>query len=166
MFKAARSGLDNLGAKTRQIAGRIKAGCDDGFIKLPGGGGEAVFFGQKRIGPTFSPGAPSHLAGRNVSDVASDLRSGKLSANDLPIDAFRHEGKLVTMNNRSLAALSEAGLRPSNVNVIPRRSVPDEVLDRLLEAPLVGGPLPSPHIAVTRTFDDKSVLRVVTIAGF
>ena len=45
--------------------------------------------------------------------MAADLRAGKLTPDQLPIEAFRlPDGRLVSANTRSLAALSEAGLGP------------------------------------------------------
>ena len=75
-------------------------------------------FGQKRVSPTFgTEGRPPYLAGRSISDVAADLRAGRLTPDQLPIEAFRlPDGRLVSSNTRSLAALSEAGLSPTNDN--------------------------------------------------
>ena len=78
-----------------------------------------MLFGQRRIGPEFSTddGVPSYLSGRLISDVAADLRSGVLTADQLPINAFTGaNGELITINNRTLGALSEAGLQPTRIN--------------------------------------------------
>lgn len=64
-------------------------------------------------------------------------------------------------NTRSLAKLSLAGLRPTNINILD--SVPQEVLARLGDEPLVGGPLPSPVTAVTPTIRDLRVLDIISI---
>jgi len=57
---------------------------------------------------------------------------------------------LVTINNRGLAALSEAGMYPTNLTVIDKSQVEDYVIDQLGEIPTVLGEFfPSPNIAVT-----------------
>jgi len=121
-----------------------------------------VLFGQKRVGPTFGfEGRPSYLAGREISAVADDLRAGVLHSDQLPIDAFYYEGKLVSANTRSLSALSEAGLEPTKINLIePSRSL----LRRLGEDPLMpNAPLPGPRVPVTPTQNDLTILRVIEI---
>lgn len=129
----------------------------------------AILFGQRRVGPTFShrkpdgTGPPSHLAGRPISDVAADLRSGALKPDQLPIQVFKHEGKLVSANTRSLSALSEAGMLPTAVTEIkPTRAL----LARLREAPLIrGASLPGPQVAVTASQSDLEIIRIITIPG-
>ena len=125
--------------------------------------GTSVLFGQRRIGPAFSTseGVPSYLSGRQISDVAADLRSGILSADQLPINAFRgSHGELITINNRTLAALSEASLKPTRINIVT--ATRNELL-RLTERPIINSPIPGPSIPVTRTISDPTVLRVITI---
>lgn len=75
----------------------------------------------------------------------------------LPIQAFRYEGQLVSANTRSLSALSEAGLLPTNVTVIqPSR----QLLRRLRETPLLPeAPLPGPRVPVTPSRSDLTILR-------
>ena len=128
----------------------------------------SVWFGQARIGPKFStkPDVPGYLSARPIADVAAELHAGKLSPDDIPITAFELEGQLVTVNNRGLAALSEAGLRPTNMTVIGKSDVPLSVMRRLLETPTaLGEGLPSPSIAVTPSMSDWSVSRVISIYG-
>src|SRR6266571_7089382 len=109
------------------------------------GEGESVLFGQRRISPNFSSeeGVPEYLRGRPISDVAADLQAGRLSPNDIPIKAFTTEsGELVSINNRSLGALSEAGLKPTNVEGLKPTNVEivqptlDE-LRRLAQSPII-----------------------------
>jgi hypothetical protein len=78
---------------------------------------ERVLFGQRRIGFRFS--LAGKFRGRTITSVARDLKKGKLTADDLPIEAFRgRNGELITVNNRSLAALSLAGLRPTKITIV------------------------------------------------
>lgn len=39
--------------------------------------------------------------------------AGKLSADSLPIEYIVRDGKMITMNNRSLTALSKANMKPT-----------------------------------------------------
>jgi RHS repeat-associated protein len=124
---------------------------------------QRVLFGQRRLGESFSrqPGVPDYLYGRLVSDVAADLRAGILSPDQLPINAFVHSsGELVSINTRTLAALSEAGMQPTIINIVtPKLSV----LSRLSETPIIDSPLPGPSIPVTPSMTDLTVIRVIHI---
>jgi YD repeat-containing protein len=122
-----------------------------------------VLFGQKRVGPTFGvEGRPDYLAGRTITDVAVDLRSGVLHPDQLPIDAFRYGDDLVSANTRSLSALSEAGLRPTVINEIQPTNA---LLRRLRETPIVSNaPLPGPRVPVTPSQSNLDVLRIIELA--
>jgi hypothetical protein len=123
-----------------------------------------VLFGQKRVGPTFGvEGRPDYLAGREISAVANDLKTGVLHPDQLPIDAFYYDGQWVSANTRSLSALSEAGLQPTQVNIIqPSR----QLLLRLRETPLLpDAPLPGPRVPVTPSQSDLTILRVIEVPG-
>jgi RHS repeat-associated protein len=135
----------------------LPLGGEGAALKL--GSGEAnagirVLFGQRRIGPAFS-------SGRSVSDVAEWLRSGALTADNLPIQAFRGaSGELITINNRSLAALSEARLLPTNLTIVnPTRAE----LRRLTERLIIDSPLPGPMVPVTESIKLFDVMRVIQI---
>lgn len=116
-------------------------------------------FGQRRVSPNFSE--EGAFKGRSIYAVAQDLKNGTLDPNGIKIHAFWHEGQLVSENTRSLSALSLAGLRPTNINILD--SVPDDVLARLTEEPLVGGPLPSRVTAVTPSMRDLRVGDIISI---
>jgi hypothetical protein len=89
-------------------------------------------------------------------DVAADIKSGKLSPDQLRIEAFEHQGRLVSANTRSLAALSEAGMFPTNITEVAPS--PDE-LARLTESPILKGEtLPSTRVPVTRGGEIVSVV--------
>jgi hypothetical protein len=101
-------------------------------------------------------------SGRSVSEVADWLRSGVLTADNLPIQAFRGaSGELITINNRSLAALSEAGLLPTNVAIVnPTRAESRRLTERLI----IDSPLPSPMVPVTESIkhlDLFDIMRVI-----
>jgi hypothetical protein len=94
--------------------------------------------------------------------VAADLRAGTMTPDQLPIEAFRlPDGRLVSANTRSLAALSEAGLKPTNVKII--EPTPD-LLSRLRETPIIpDAPVPGPRVPVTPSQSDLTVLRVIEL---
>jgi len=121
-----------------------------------------VLFGQRRVGQNFGvEGRPDYLAGRSITDVANDLRSGVLRAVQLPIDAFRVGNNLVSANTRSLAALSEAGLSPTIINEIQPTTT---LLQRFSERPVIANaPLPGPRVPVTPTQRNLNVLRVIKL---
>jgi YD repeat-containing protein len=126
-------------------------------------GAQRVLFGQRRVSRRFSSNdkVPAEFRGRTLDAVAGDLRSGRLSANDVPIQAFIHEGQLVSANTRSLTVLSMAGLQPTQVSLI---TPTDKMLTRLSEAPLVpGASLPGTSVAITPSRSDLTILRVVNL---
>ena len=89
-----------------------------------------------------------------------------MSPDAIRIEAFEHDGHLVTVNNRGLAALSDAGFRPTNLSIVDKSTLSNRVLRRLLQVPTaLGGGLPSQSIAVTPTIDDWTVLRTITVPG-
>jgi RHS repeat-associated protein len=131
-------------------------------------GTEPVLFGQARIGGDFSTKAdvPAYLRGRPLADVSAELRAGTLSPDAIPITAFEREGQLVTVNNRGLAALSDAGFRPTNLTIVDKGSLSADVLARLDEVPsALGSTLPWPSIAVTPSRLDWTVLRTISVPG-
>ncbi len=128
-----------------------------------------VLFGQKRVGESFSPiidgsGPPIYLAGREISNVANDLRLKILHPDQLAIEVFWYNGQLVSANTRSLSALSEAGLTPTNIKfIMPNRTL----LSRLDELPIIeNASLPGPRIPVTKSKSDLKVIRVIEIPGY
>ena len=94
----------------------------------------------------------------------SALKAKKISPDDLPIWYFEYQGQLVTMNNRGLAALSEAGLKPTVLYKVPINEVPKKVLDRLTETPLVRGQtLPGRLLPVTVDKAGTIILHVIEL---
>jgi len=126
--------------------------------------GQRVLFGQRRIDTNFSmkPDVPSYLSGRNIYDVARDLSSGLLTSNQIPIQAFRHKGQLVAINNRGLATLSLAGLQPTRIIEISNHGT--EILARLRQRSLIGGyKLPSTYTVVTPKNNLQDILDLIRI---
>ncbi|MGE7943683.1 RHS repeat domain-containing protein [Lysinibacillus xylanilyticus] len=96
-----------------------------------------VLFGQIRISDTFriNSDAPDYIRGRSIYDVAADLKNGVLNPSQLPVTYFvdPKTGLKVAESNRTLAALSLAGMKPTVLNEIQ----PDNVLlKRLNEDPI------------------------------
>jgi hypothetical protein len=86
-----------------------------------------------------------------------------LDQNGVQVNVFEHDGQLVAVNNRSLAALILAGLEPTNINILDE--VPAKVLARLPEGSLVGSELPSSMIAVTPSVNDLRVEDIIQRPG-
>ena len=81
--------------------------------------------------------------------MAEDLRTGKLTADDIEIVAFRDPKtrKLIAESNRGLTALTMAGLKSTRVSEI---SATDKLTHRLSEPPVDRfHPVPGRRIAVT-----------------
>jgi hypothetical protein len=125
-----------------------------------------ILFGQKRIGERFRLEGPNpDLAGRTLEEVASDLRIGLLTPDDIPIGVFQDPvtKSLVTVNNRGLAALTMAGLKPSIITHVP---LTGDIMERLSEDavdrfhPVIGR-----RIAVTKNKDGSGHLYSVFMGG-
>lgn len=80
-------------------------------------------------------GIPDYLRGRALRDVADDLKAGRLHPDQLEVKYFIHPetGQRIAESNRTLAALSMAGKKPTRVREVP---VSSELLSRLDEPPL------------------------------
>jgi hypothetical protein len=73
---------------------------------------------QKTFSPMFS--AEGRFAGRTVDDVAGALRSGAMSAADVPIDVIIRHGQTVILNTRSSAALIRGAVPKGQWSVFNR----------------------------------------------
>ncbi|MGJ1409060.1 RHS repeat-associated core domain-containing protein [Sphingobacterium thalpophilum] len=82
---------------------------------------EGAVWAQKTFSGTFSVGGK--FAGQTVDDVAGMLRSGTLSAADVPINVVVRNGQTFILNTRSSAALIKAGIPRSSWNVINQTGV-------------------------------------------
>ena len=132
---------------------------------------EQILFGQKRISNEFGdgPNVPSYLKNRTIDDVAADLKSGKITPDQIQISCVRDPatGKLVTLNNRGLAALSDAGFKPTNVVEVPYSAKIQDLLDQRItnDSPIIDSPLPGPSIPITPSQEDLEVVRVISLPG-
>ena len=75
--------------------------------------GQRVLFGVRGVSPSFHRDGP--LKGQSLNAVAEKLRRGELSPDAIPVSYIWVNGLKVTINNRSLAALAMAGLKPTKV---------------------------------------------------
>ncbi|WP_299005973.1 hypothetical protein [uncultured Shewanella sp.] len=76
----------------------------------------SIRFTQDSIKATFKDG-------RSLKDLIDDLKSGKVTANDLPaIRIFERDGKIFSLDNRRLKAFQEAG-----VPIRTKPATPDEI---------------------------------------
>jgi hypothetical protein len=101
--------------------------------------GGRLKFSQKRANARFSSAATVHneatnalVGARLVSEVAQDLRNGTIVPSAITVQVFERGGDLIAINNRGLAALSLAGMRP--VTVVPVANPSAEILGRLGES--------------------------------
>ncbi|HEX3043482.1 MAG TPA: SpvB/TcaC N-terminal domain-containing protein [Bacillota bacterium] len=114
------AGSSNSGVSTSTNASRIPQ-------LVPDPNAAEMFFGQVRIASHFqslTTGTPEWLTrtatrlGKEVhrvsiEDVANELRQGNIRVEDMAVHYFMSGSTRVTINNRTLAAISLAGLRPT-----------------------------------------------------
>ena len=60
------------------------------------------------------------LSGRSINDVAAALRSGAMSAKNIPIDVIVRNGNTLILNTRSSQALIRAGIARRLWTVVDR----------------------------------------------
>jgi len=73
--------------------------------------GTEILFGQKGVSATFSK--KGTFKGASIDEVAEKLKSGALAPDDVLVKFITYNGERVVVNNRSLAALTKAGKRPT-----------------------------------------------------
>ena len=99
------------------------------FIK---GMGNDVLFGQKGVSQFFSK--KGKFKGASIADITGQLKAGSLSPDELPIEYIVRNGQKVTLNNRSLTALSQAGLKPTVlIDKTGNAFLEKQLTERLLE---------------------------------
>lgn len=64
---------------------------------------------------TFTEKTAFKYAGQSIAKVASGLRSGAISADELPIEYIVRNGQNIAINNRSLLAFRRAGINPTRL---------------------------------------------------
>jgi hypothetical protein len=89
-------------------------------------------FAQTSYSETFSKGGI--FEGQTIDDVAGALRSGSMSAKDVPINVIVRDGNTLILNTRSAQALTRAGVPRKSWNVINRTG--DEFFEGLLSGQL------------------------------
>ena len=85
-------------------------------VKKRGARAGDILFGQKGVSRTFTSaerGSTFDFAGQPISKVAEGLRTGGIDPDQLPIQYIVRDGQRITLNNRSLTALRQAGLSPT-----------------------------------------------------
>jgi RHS repeat-associated protein len=99
-----------------------------------------ILFGQDSVSYVFSHG---RFKGMTIGDVVAGLRAGTISADELKLDVVVRKGQTITLNNRSLVALTRAGVKPTRV--IDHTG--DKMFEKALDDHLRGG-LPSDVIRI------------------
>ena len=116
-----------------------------GARKLVSETAQSIRFAQKGISNTFRHG---EFAGMKISEVVEGLRSGAISADQLPVKIVIRDGVAYTVNNRSLMALRQAGLDPKVVeNVTGQKFFEKQITERLKE---LGGEVDDDFIPIIR----------------
>jgi hypothetical protein len=76
----------------------------------------ALKFSQKTASPWFNP--EGNYAGQTISDLAAQLRTGAVTAAQVPVEVVTIDGNVLIVNTRSSLALSQAGIPQSAWNLI------------------------------------------------
>ena len=77
---------------------------------------ETASFAQRTFSRFFSK--EGSFAGRAVEDVAADLRAGRMSVSDVPVQYIVRDGNTLLLNTRSAQALEQAGIPRAQWEVI------------------------------------------------
>jgi hypothetical protein len=80
-------------------------------------------FTQRTVSPRFS--TEGAFAGRRISDIVNVLRSGVLTAEQIPVEFLLRNGQRLIVNTRSALALRRAGIPESQWRLIDRTGVPE-----------------------------------------
>jgi RHS repeat-associated protein len=99
----------------------VAAGTFDGAPARVGGFNIANGrFSQKTYGEAFSKDPESPFVNLTISDVTANLRSGAMTAQDVPINVINRGGTTLILNTRSSQALIRAGIPRSEWYVVDR----------------------------------------------
>ncbi len=103
---------DEIGGAVIDVIRTVGKKLDDAVGSLKKAkNSKKVYFGQKSVSPNFS--SQGIFKGASIQSVVDKLIQGDLSADNLPIEYIVRDGKMITMNNRSLTALSKANMKPT-----------------------------------------------------
>jgi hypothetical protein len=146
----------NFGTQVEAKLAQLRANALE--IRLGG----RLKFSQKRANAKFSDAATVNnaatsalVAGRPVTAVAADLTAGTIEPEQIPVQVFIHNGDVVSINNRGLAALSLAGMRPVNIIFVPE--APTAIRNRIGESDTFhgAGTITSPDFRMALTVTDQ-----------
>jgi RHS repeat-associated protein len=93
---------------------------------FPNAGSGTLLFGQSSVRATVAFGPH---AGRTIGEVAKGLRAGTVSPNSLRIDYVVRNGQAIALNNRSLLALTRAGIQPTVTRNLTGNSAAEALLN-------------------------------------
>ena len=109
---ATATGGSNIGQGGGSIPPTSNDACDPGSSQGP------IKFGQKSVSRFFTSaedGSTWTHAGESIASVASGLRDGSISPDELGIEYVVRDGEMIAINNRSLLALRRAGFEPTQI---------------------------------------------------
>ena len=104
-----------------------------------------IRFGQQGVSAMFRHG---EFAGRTIDEVVAGLRSGAISADQVPLQTITREGVVYTLNNRSLMALRQAGIEPTVIQDVTGDAFFEQQLTQRLKE--MGGAVPQDFVPVIR----------------
>ena len=107
---------------------------------------EKANFAQKSFKATFSE--EGAFGGRRVNEVAADIRAGRISPSDIPLDYIVRDGNPIILNTRSAQALEQAGVPRGQWNGVNRTG--DSFFEELLSGQLSRNKLGSQGTSIVR----------------
>jgi hypothetical protein len=130
--------------------------------------GQPILFGQANVSPRFSKGGL--FKGADVDEVVARLQRGELSPDDLPVQYIWVDGQKMVVNNRSLTALSKAGMKPTRTVDMTGKlgeGGDDSLASVLGRLETMEGNKPSATISVRESHEDwgSAAREVVTVPG-
>ena len=96
--------------------GTVDTGPFPEIGNAPGAALENANYAQRTFSQSFSNGGT--FAGQTIDEVAAGLRSGQLSAADVPVQYIVRDGNTLILNTRSAQALESAGIPRSQWNAV------------------------------------------------
>ena len=130
--------------------------------------GQPILFGQANVSPRFSKGGL--FKGADVDEIVTRLRNKELSPDDLPVQYIWVNGEKMVVNNRSLTALSKAGMKPTRTMDMTGKLTEtgdDSLASVLGRLETMEGNKPSATIRVRESHEDwgSPVRETVTVPG-
>ena len=100
-----------------------------------------ILFGQGTVRASF--GKKGTFQGQRLTKIVNDLKIGKLSPDQVPINIIYRDGQAIAINNRSLLVLKRSGYKPTVIKDVTGDSFFEGELNRHLR-----GSSPSHYIRV------------------